>query len=423
MDEFIIEGDVLKKYTGNGGRVVVPEGIKVVGKNAFERSTLTEVVIPYGLERIEDSAFAGCKALTEITVPETVREIGGWAFADCTSLESAVIEGDCGTVPLYMFYGCSSLKDMRLPDGVSVIDGSVFAHCKSLKEIILPDGLTSLGGRAFFQCKALEYVYMPDSLESIGDEAFHECSSLKAVDIPRGVTELSGKIFSRCTSLVEINAVTDNRAFLSIDGNLYDKSGETLICYAKAKTEEEFYLPYHVKNIGENAFSFAKNLKRVFLHQGVKRIGGWAFYCSGITEIDIPRGVEYIHGMTFEGCVDLQNCYSPLHGGNRADDAAWRVEIFREAARHIGAVATEGGPMEFAIPYVAMGAYPAIRENNLSNLKPIPFLQLVYHDSIYSFAGQGVSGVFAAQYSNRVALYGLLPWDFSAISLNISQKI
>ena len=132
------------------------------------------------------------------------------------------------------------------------------------------------------------------------------------------------------------------------------------------------------------------------------------------------RGAIYLD---VQGCVDLQNCYSKEHGGNRADDAAWRVEIFREAVKHIGAVFTEGGPMEFAIPYVAGGAYPAIKESNLSNLKPIPFLQLVYHDSIYSFAGQGVSGVYGSEYANRVALYGLLPWDFSDISLDISKKM
>ena len=42
---------------------------------------------------------------------------------------------------------------------------------------------------------------------------------------------------------------------------------------------------------------------------------------------------------------------------------------------------------------------------------------------MYTFCGQGVSGVHGTEYINRVALYGMLPWDFGADSLRISKEL
>ena len=207
--------------------------------------------------------------------------------------------------------------------------------------------------------------------------------------------------------------------------------------YGKSLSED-YVLSVHdnYRDVYRNSpeFSFGeilRNVDNVPVKGDIWRGGRSYLMCSKCArkyaERDLPRiaglfgrGAIYLD---VQGCVELQNCYSKQHGGSRRDDAIWRIEVFKEAARHIGAVATEGGPLEFAIPHVALGAYPAIKENNLSNLRLIPFFQLVYHDSILSFAGQGVSGVYGADYSNRVALYGLLPWDFSGASLAISRKM
>ncbi len=132
------------------------------------------------------------------------------------------------------------------------------------------------------------------------------------------------------------------------------------------------------------------------------------------------RGAIYLD---VQGCTSLNNCYHPDHPGSKRDDAFWRLETFREAKKHIGAVATEGAPHEFAVQDIDLGAYPPIKRGNASNMKPIPFFQLVYHDSLYTFCGQGVSGVHGTAYSNRVALYCMLPWDFGQESKRISKEL
>ena len=164
---------------------------------------------------------------------------------------------------------------------------------------------------------------------------------------------------------------------------------------------------------------------------GIWRGGRCYLECGKCTlkyaERDLPhiasmcgRGAIYLD---VQGCVDLRNCCHPDHPGSRRDDAQWRLETFRIAKKYIGAVATEGAPHEFAVRDIDLGAYPPIKSGSAPNMKPIPFFQLVYHDSVFSFCGQGVSGVYGAEYVNRVALYGMLPWDFGPASLRISKDL
>ena len=74
MDEsdFVIQKDVLKRYKGSGGTVVIPEGVKKIGDYAFREEY----------------------DLTAVTFPESLQKIGSWAFEDCGILEVTFPEGD-----------------------------------------------------------------------------------------------------------------------------------------------------------------------------------------------------------------------------------------------------------------------------------------------------------------------------------------
>lgn len=133
------------------------------------------------------------------------------------------------------------------------------------------------------------------------------------------------------------------------------------------------------------------------------------------------RGAIYLD---VQGCVPLRPCYHPEHAGSRRDDAQWRLEIFREAKRRFGAVATEGSPHDFAVRDIDLGAYCVIKAGGGRwNCRPIPFFQLVYHDSVLQFTGEGVSGVWGGEFQNYVALYGMLPHRFDRDSLRISREM
>ena len=150
INDFVIENGVLKEYQGQGGDVVIPEGVTNIGASAFSGcSSLASVVIPEGVTSIGDEAFYYCQSLTSVVIPEGVTSIGGEAFKYCSSLTSVVIPKGVKSIGNWAFSGCSSLASVVIPEGVTSIGGGAFWDCSSLTSIVIPEGVTSIGVWAF----------------------------------------------------------------------------------------------------------------------------------------------------------------------------------------------------------------------------------------------------------------------------------
>ena len=80
MSDFVIENGVLKKYTGEGGDVVIPEGVKEIGEQAFIWSKSKKIIVPPSVTKIGETAFMFCENLEDIVLPESIVEIGNNAF-------------------------------------------------------------------------------------------------------------------------------------------------------------------------------------------------------------------------------------------------------------------------------------------------------------------------------------------------------
>ena len=87
----IIKNNVLIRYEGNGGRVVIPEGVTGIKQKAFWYSKVSEVVFPESLIRIEDQAFYKCSELQAARLPKSVTELGYGVFGTCYSLREVTI--------------------------------------------------------------------------------------------------------------------------------------------------------------------------------------------------------------------------------------------------------------------------------------------------------------------------------------------
>ena len=159
--DFIIEDGVLKKYTGTGRKVVIPDSVKTIGNWAFRScscSSLTSITIPEGVTSIGNGAFEWCSSLTSITIPDSVTSIGDSAFSDCSCLTSITIPNGVVSVGKLAFSGCSCLTSITIPDSVTSIGDFAFSCCNNLEHITIPESVTCIGEGAFYNCKSLKQI-------------------------------------------------------------------------------------------------------------------------------------------------------------------------------------------------------------------------------------------------------------------------
>ena len=180
--DFEITDGVLIKYRGRDTKVVIPDGVTIIGESAFrDCGGLTSIVIPNGVTSIEKRAFSECSELTSIVIPNSVTSIGMFAFNGCDRLTSIIIPNGVRDICSGTFNCCFSLTSITIPSSVTNIDGSAFYSCSGLKSLIIPNGVTSVGESAFKFCSSLTSIVIPNSVASIGSYAFEHCDKLQTI--------------------------------------------------------------------------------------------------------------------------------------------------------------------------------------------------------------------------------------------------
>lgn len=191
----IDKNDVLVKYRGDGGDVVIPEGVKKIGDSAFYScKSLTSVTIPDSVTEIGEHAFYNCDSLTSVTIPSSVTSIGVGSFSDCDLLEAinvsdgnpnfTSINGILYTRDVKTLLQCPGAKiSVTIPDSVTEIAEDAFCYCTSLTSVTIPDNVTSIKVHAFSHCFSLTSIIIPDSVTSIEENAFMFCEDLTSVII------------------------------------------------------------------------------------------------------------------------------------------------------------------------------------------------------------------------------------------------
>jgi predicted RNA-binding Zn-ribbon protein involved in translation (DUF1610 family) len=126
-EEFIIEGEVLKRYNGSSPCVVIPDEVSVIGSKAFEDCRdITEVRLSDSVTEIEDNAFAGCDNLKKVFFADALKKIGGYAFSECTCLETVEFPVSVEEVGPYAFSGCFMLNSVRMPSSQAAVHETAF---------------------------------------------------------------------------------------------------------------------------------------------------------------------------------------------------------------------------------------------------------------------------------------------------------
>ncbi len=330
-DPFVTTSPSLTHYYGNGGTVIIPETLLLTEIGQFAFSNFEYIPKePWELDPDDPSTsklwYIGEDTITKVVIPEGVKKINQYAFANLTALEEVVLPSTLEAIEYGAFYGCTSLKTVKGIENVMLINQEAFANCdlrgelkldsacaigdysfannKNLTSVVLSEKLQSIGGYSFYGneklasvsveaklvkygpyvfsgCKALTTVEMNTSV--IPEGAFYACENLTNVVIGKDVTFIDKYAFAK-TKIAEFSLASGNTAYKLSQNNDYILSadGKTLIVVAPTKTGEFVLNNSTVTTIGKGAFAFN----------------------SGITAVNIPS-VTVLEDNAFDTCTNL----------------------------------------------------------------------------------------------------------------------
>lgn len=87
INDFVVENNRLKEYRGCSEEIIIPDGVTVIGTDAFrDKKAIRSVIMSRGLKRIEENAFRDCSNLHTVRIPRFVTSLGFSAFQGCPEL-------------------------------------------------------------------------------------------------------------------------------------------------------------------------------------------------------------------------------------------------------------------------------------------------------------------------------------------------
>lgn len=145
-----------------------------------------------------------------------------------------------------------------------------------------------------------------------GTRAFSSCDTLLSITVPDSVTRLGVNPFLGCGRLTDIRVSPSHPTLTTIDGVLFDKTENKLVCYPCALTATDYTVPHGIRIIGDYAFYHCAALTNITLPDTLTSIGKRAFcLCDSLTGVLIPDGVAAIDDSAFAYCRSLKSITLP----------------------------------------------------------------------------------------------------------------
>ena len=325
--------------------------LTTIGDRAFSQcQNLKSFTVLNSLKDIGKEVFKECPGLETVVVEEGVTQLPNSLFYKCTGLKNVTISTTLEQISDSLFSGCTSLENIEIPEGVKIIGNRTFEECSKLKTIKIPHSISTFKSRAFAQCKSLQDViyngnindwatinfegrvtetdnwifgssdaYLHYYFEFLNDSS-NPClysrrltttdkdlsrvvlnatkinnwtltgiDDIQEIVISSSVKEIEPAAFRDMLGLQKFEVESNNAAYSSENGVLFNKNKTQLLNYPAQKAEVAYEVAPSVKTISGLAFYGNERLKSVVVKDTVERIGWGCFgNCSSLESMQLP---------------------------------------------------------------------------------------------------------------------------------------
>lgn len=245
-------------FRGNLHTLVLPEGLKTIGKSTFENSSIENINIPSTLTAIGERAF--CKS-----------EISG---------------------------------KIRFPEGLKVIPTEAFLEAQRISLVELPLGIEEIGDRAFAKSSLYDIRNLGplNKIKKIGEYAFDYVTLLRGIVqtdfwLGRNLEYIGKGAFSNSNIVVYMDIFPLER----IPEELCSGSIDMWVVL----------ISEDVRVIGKNAFRYSELEGVVFTGRTIDEIEEGAFRFSLLKDLTLPEETAKLGNNSFADIPTLQKIYCP----------------------------------------------------------------------------------------------------------------
>lgn len=307
-----------------GGDMLVEENDGTILVNTFCKKA-GEVIDLDGIDSIAADAFNGCES-TNIINTEYVSICSEGAFNN------------------------SAVERLPFENGVRMVGCMLVGIDDTCDNIVIPDDEINISTII----SGLDWSHAKNVTVSQASTVYD--MSMTARAMPKKVTVMSVEGYELNTLLLAnisyVNIVNSSQ-YKTIDGIVYSLDGKRLIACPTGRTGR-VYIPEGVEEIARNAFKLG-SVEEVHFPSTLKKIGDMAFfYCKNLKKVDFGTGLEMIGSnvekQCFSSCDNLKSIIIPPQvksiGSRAFENSAVSELCLNEGLASVGNNAFNGCPIK-----------------------------------------------------------------------------
>lgn len=225
----------------------LPESLTQIGSGAFhDCDQLVSIRIPDSVTSIGTGLFLFSNQLKTVELSKGLKVLPTWTFGNCP-LETLVVPAGVETIDDYCFVRCRQLSKLVLPASLKRVGIEAFLNCDSLTKLRFPSNLRKLDDGVFYGSGLLEIRFdgnAPDITVNTFSEANRKLKILHP-DSSKGFTWPTWEGFSTATVGPEIQ-VEDQRGSVISNRVSTQSFGGRVVGYPRMKV-------YTIRNVGTHA--------------------------------------------------------------------------------------------------------------------------------------------------------------------------